>query len=627
MAFSYDPSGFQYAPLTPKLDGGSLLAGIKPLQIPQQSPVQISALPAWTVPNLPTPPRVQGIESGITTAINAIGQGVTAAYKDKREDEREARKAKIAADTKLAEQEETKRHHLELERNAKERIKNVLPADWGTDDESTASVLRDAPSVANQTQPTETSVDTRYQRHAPIKGGSFESINLPEEEDANGFSLQSISSPLANLTSPAPLEAAPSLSGENALNALANTDWGKVTGNYVAGTGAGPAIVPPSLQPDWLRKPKAVTSRLSNLGGFPDGSLERTDEYLADTQKALSQIPSPAPTPAPEAPKFGVPKAAFRSYEDARKYIESQAGNPNWYAEGTPKLDKSGLFIIPWKQQDPSLRLAREEAQKTREMTAKSAAENRLENTIMRESRAFGLQKPVANFLRAGGVKELLPPFLSAYESAKLHPEASGAADVSMLDSFGRAESGGRITVSQAHLIENAMSLKDKWLTKTGGKIEGGGFLPQSVRDQMLRELTENYNIGADSANKVVTATKQRLKTSGIPEEKAGVYYFFGGHTPETEVMLKSDALERIKSSREEMAKLIAEKSQANPKNADIIDRRIQELKRTAKILHDRYLDEVGVESSLLGMKQIRDISIPEGFSGGDVGQVEVVPQ
>jgi hypothetical protein len=75
------------------------------------------------------------------------------------------------------------------------------------------------------------------------------------------------------------------------------------------------------------------------------------------------------------------------------------------------------------------------------------------------------------------------------------------------------------------------------------------------------------------------------------------------------------------------MAKLIAEKSQANPEDADIIDRRIQELKMKAKILHDRLLDEAGVESSLLGMKQIRDISIPEGFGGGDVGQVEVVPR
>jgi len=627
MALSYEPSGFQYNPLVPKLEDGNLLAGIKPLQIPQQGPVQISAPPAWTVPNLPMPPKVEGIAAGITSAVNAIGQGITAAYKNKREDEKDIQKAKIAADTKAADREETIRHHLELERNAKERIKNVLPADWGTDDESTTSVLRDAPSVATQAQPTGTSVDTRYQRHAPIKGGSFESINLPEKEDENGntFRLQSLSSPLAGLTSPAPIESAPSPTGENALSALANTDWSKVTGSY-ASTGFIPvASMIPAPQPVLLRKRPAS---LSTLGGISNAEMAEIERQLTEMPlQSVSPVSAPAPTPSPEEPKFGVPKAAFRSYEDARKYIESQAGNPNWYAEGTPKLDKSGLFIIPWKQQDPSLKMAREEAQKTREMTAKSSAENRLENTILRESRAFGLQKPVANFLRAGGVKELLPPFLSAYESAKLHPEASGAADVSMLDSFGRAESGGRITVSQAHLIENAMSLKDKWLTKTKGKIEGGGFLPQSVRDQMLRELTENYNIGADSANKVVTATKQRLKTSGIPEEKAGVYYFFGGHTPETEVMLKSDALERIKSSRNEIAKLIAEKSQANPEDVDIIDKRIQELKTKAKILHDRLLDEAGVESSLLGMKQIRDISIPEGFGGGDVGQVEVVPR
>jgi len=624
MAFSFQP----FSPL----------ANVQPISLGGLDVSQIRPITPFAVGNTHPELVAQGIASGTKDIASGILTGLKAAreqklqdLKDQRDLAKEVIKLKAAREDKQTTLAETMRHHKELERLSQERIKNVTPPDWGGDSSETTET--DQPMSVVQpikTPAVSTPTQDRYQRDTtPVGGFSFDSINLPEDlnNDTNLIQSDKI---LGDLNYPVPMETSPTPLGMNAVNALANVDWSSVRANLGAGLSAGATQtnIPVTIPSFAKAKPPAS---LSTLGGV-------SNEEMAQIQQQLAEMPlkSVAPVAAtkPDVTKFGVPKSGFKTYEEARKYIESQAGNPNWYAEATPKPDKSGMFVIPWKQQDPSLKLAREEAtktkeeaQETREMTAKSAAENRLENTIMRESRAFGLQKPVANFLRAGGVKELLPPFLSAYESAKLHPEASGAADVSMLDSFGRAESGGRITVSQAHLIENAMSLKDKWLTKTKGKIEGGGFLPQSVRDQMLRELTENYNIGADSANKVVTATKQRLKTSGIPEEKAGVYYFFGGHTPETEVMLKSDALERIKSSREEMAKLIAEKSQANPEDADIIDRRIQELKMKAKILHDRLLDEAGVESSLLGMKQIRDISIPEGFGGGDVGQVEVVPR
>jgi hypothetical protein len=344
---------------------------------------------------------------------------------------------------------------------------------------------------------------------------------------------------------------------------------------------------------------------------------------------------SVAPIPAPETKtKYSVPRSGFNSYEEARKYMETQADNPNWYAAGTPEPNKQGKFVIPWKQQDPSLKLAREEAQKTREeaqktreATAKSTEQNRMENTILRESRAFGMQKPVANFLRAGGTKELMMPFIAAYENSNKYPEAAGQAEVDMVDLLGRAMSGGKITVGQTQLIENAMSLKDKYVTKFKGKAFGGGFLPEPIKQQMVRTFTETYNYGADAANKVVSATKDRLSTSGIPAEKAGVYYYTGGHTPEDEVMLKSDALNRIKNGRAEIAQLVAEKANASLEEADIINKKIEAIKKRAKIFHDRLLEEADVESLLLGAKALQDRNVKEGFGGGDVGQIEVVPQ
>lgn len=634
MAFSFEASGFQYNPLAPRLEG-SPLAGLKPIQIPQQSPVQIAPVPAWQVPNLPMPPRAEGLASSITGAVNAIGQGIVAAYKAKREDEKDLMKAKMASDLKTAEHQETLRHHLELERAAKERMKSVLPPDYGDRSEEDATYAPMAPTAETPSEPSSTLNDLqlpsmeKYKRETPIKAGSFESINLPEEETAPAGGINIFSKPLdlSSITSPVPLEAAPTQTGEDALASLKNIDWSKVSGNYVASTtGLAPITDIPTQQPDWLRKPQAVTAPLATMGGLHDGTLDRVEGYLADTEKALAQREAQAaPQVIPSG--AGVPKAAFKTYEQARRYMESQASNPNWYAEGTPKPDKFGNFIIPWKQSDPAVRAAREEAQKTREQTAKSTEQNRMENTILRESRAFGLQKPVANFLRQGGTKELMLPFIAAYENSNKHPEAAGQAEVDMIDLLGRAMSGGKITVGQTQLIENAMSLKDKYLTKMKGKAYGGGFLPEPIKQQMVRTFTETYNYGADAANKVVTATKQRLSTSGIPAEKAGVYYFVGGHRPDTEVMLKSDALERIKQGRQEIANLVAEKAKAKPEDVDLIDKKIEAIKTKSKILHDRLLDESDVDSLLLGAKKLQDINLPEGFGGGDVGQVEVVPQ
>jgi len=628
MAFSFETSGFQYNPLAPRLEG-SPLAGLKPIQQPQQSPVQINALPAWQIPSIGSTTPIQGLAAGISSAFSSIGQGIQAAYKSKREDEKDLLKLKIATENKNAESQETIRHHLELERNARDRIKSVLPPDYGPAEDPYASEKTDATtSVPTENSPPLIDIPKfdRYERHAPVKATPFE-FNLPENDGTQATPSQIQLNPygLTNLTSPVPAQAAPSPLGQSALDALANTDWSQIKGDYVASTGGGAPTQIPAPQPAWLRKPTAVTGALANLGGFGNAALPNTDQYLADTQQALAQTPPPAAAPVAET-KGSVPRAAFKSYEAARQYMEDQAGNPNWYAESTPKPDKFGNFIIPWKQNDPAAKALREESQKTRDQTQKSMEQKRMETQILNEARSFNLQKPVSNFLRQGGTKELMLPFIAAYENSNKHPEAAGQAEVDMIDLLGRAMSGGKITVGQTQLIENAMSLKDKYLTKFKGQAYGGGFLPEPIKRQMVRTFTETYNYGADAANKVVTATKNRLETSGIPKEKAGVYYFVGGHQPDTEVMLKTDALEKIKAGRDEIAKLITEKQKASAEEVDIIDKKISAIKEKSKTLHDRLLDEADVESLVLGAKKLQDINLPEGFGGGDAAQVEVVP-
>lgn len=514
MAFSYEPSGFQYNPLAPKLEDGNLLSGIKPLQIPQQGPVQISAPPAWTVPNLPMPPRVEGIASGITTAINAIGQGVTAAYKDKREDEREARKAKIAADTKAAEQEETKRHHLEMEQNATERIKNVLPANWGDGGDETTSILRKAPTVQPQARQLGTSIDSRYERHAPVKGGSFKTINLLEEDEANAgtFRLQSTSSPLAGLTDPAPIESAPTPTGESALSALANTDWAKVTGNYIAGTGAGPVASIPQAVPSFA-KPKPPAS-LSTLGGISNAEM-------ANIQQQLQEMPMQQAQPV-SAPKYGIPEAAFRSYGEARRYIESQAENPDWYAEGIPKPDKSGLFIIPWKKKDKSAMAAE---------TFKE--EDKLRSDYLSQSKNFQVMQSSWNNLK---------------EKAK---DPSGASDMSLIFAYMKLlDPNSTVREGEYANARNVGTIPQSLWGQYNKAVSGEGFLDPKVRETFIKEAKGMYDNALSAHQQTVDQFSQIAKSYNLDPKRVVIDLVPKQTTQEINTSIKtqiSDAQQRMK--------------------------------------------------------------------------------
>lgn len=618
---------FSFQPLSP-------LANVAPISLGGLDISQIRPITPFAVGNPRSELIAQGIASGVKDISSGVLSGVKAAreqklqdLKDQRELARDVMKLQASKAEKEISMMETQRHNKEMERLSQERIKEVTTPEWGgisSETTSTDSVVEAPKQIA----PTPSSPPTqeRYQRDTPPVGGfSFDSINLPEvpEEDPSLIKTDKI---LGDLTAPMPLEAAPTPMGDNAMNALANVDWSSVR----ASLGAGNAMetnIPQTMSTFASAKPPAS---IATLGGI-------SNTGLANIEKELAAMPLQGVAPVTAqlpVTKYSVPRSGFNTYEEARKYMETQADNPNWYAAGTPEPNKQGKFVIPWKQNDPALRATREEAQKTREeaqktreATAKSTEVNRMENTILREAKAFGMQKPVANFLRAGGTKELMMPFISAYENSNKYPEAAGQAEVDMVDLLGRAMSGGKITVGQTQLIENAMSLKDKYLTKFKGKAFGGGFLPEPIKQQMVRTFTETYNYGADAANKVVTATRDRLANSGIPAEKAGVYYFSGGHTTQDEVMLKSDALKRIKGGREEIAKLITEKASANSEEADIINKKIEAIKNRAKILHDRMLEEADVDSLLLGAKALQDRNVKEGFGGGDVGQIEVVPQ
>lgn len=620
MAFTFQPFS-ALANVQPVSLGGLDMTQIRPL-----TPLQVaSSKPELVAQGIAS--GVKDISTGLLSAIKSDRDQKLQDLKDQRELARDMIKLKASKEEKQISMMETQRHNKEMERISQERIKEVVPEEWGGGS-SSATTTSSSDEAPKQIAPTPSALPTqeRYQRDTPPVGGfSFDSINLPEapEEDPSLMKTDRI---LGDLTAPMPLEAAPTPIGSNALNSLANVDWSSIRASLGAGNPMETSI-PQTMSVFANAKPPAS---IKTLGGISPTGLANIEQELATMP--LEEV---APIPAqPPVTKYSVPRSGFKTYEEARKYMETQADNPNWYAAGTPEPNKQGVFVIPWKQNDPNLRATREEAQKTREeaqklreATAKSTEQNRMENTILRESKAFGLQKPVSNFLRQGGTKELMMPFIAAYENSNKHPEAAGQAEVDMVDLLGRAMSGGKITVGQTQLIENAMSLKDKYVTKFKGKAFGGGFLPEPIKQQMVRTFTETFNYGADNANKVVTATRDRLSTSGIPAEKAGVYYFVGGHTPQDEVMLKSDAYKRMEDGKKEIAKLITEKATASLEDAEIINKKIEGIKRRAQIFHDRIAEEADTDSLLLGAKALQDRNVKEGFGGGDVGQIEVVPQ
>jgi hypothetical protein len=279
-------------------------------------------------------------------------------------------------------------------------------------------------------------------------------------------------------------------------------------------------------------------------------------------------------------------------------------------------------FTVIWpttQQQLEIKKTAQEEArQKDNDASNKAMRQERL---IMGESRAYNLQKPISNFLDRNGPRAQLAPFISAYENAKNFPSASGSSDVTMFDLYGRAMSGGRLTDSQLAFIKSAASLKDKFEALAGHPFTGQ-LTDQNIRDQMLRELAENVNIGADAANKVVTGVKHRLQNNGIPEKQASVFYYLGGHDPENQFMLVDDAKNAINQSAQQIHNLYNELENAKSSNdvekEQIIKRQIDGVKHRASVLHKRIVDESDTNSSLLGAKAMRDKNIEEGFGAGD---------
>jgi hypothetical protein len=493
MAFSFQP----FSPL----------ANVQPITLGGLDVSQIRPITPFAVGNTRPELVAQGIASGTKDIALGILTGVKAAreqklqdLKDQRDLAKEVIKLKAAREDKQTTLAETMRHHKELERLSQERIKNVTPPDWGGDSSETT----DTEQPLSATQPLKTPTSTlptqdRYQRDTtPVGGFSFDTINLPEDlnNDSNLIQADKI---LGDLNYPVPLETSPTPLGMNAVNALANVDWSSVRANLGAGLSAGatPASIPATI-PSFAKAKPPVS--LSTLGGV-------SNEQMSQIQQQLAEMPlksvSPVAAPKPDVTKFGVPKSGFKTYEEARKYIESQSGNPNWYAEATPKPDKSGMFVIPWKQQDPS------KAQ-TQEMQKKRLS--KLDQAGLASEVDKFYKDPIYKLMQSRPMQ--ITEFSSLMDEAySPNPKKSRRAiDLDAIDKFVMFARGTQPTEAQYSEIQN---WTQGYLNDVRQKIDKGvegARLSDADYESMMNLMYRAYNTTAELVNPEIADLRTVVK-------------------------------------------------------------------------------------------------------------------
>jgi hypothetical protein len=176
MALSFETGGFKFAPTLVPVDQQSL-QGLKPLSFTGggQSPIQFKPLAGWSIPSS----RPELIGQGLASAAGSVAQGITAAYKSAREDEKDIMKFEQQKELKqmelaqsgkrIAEQaaerkdalDETIRHNKEMEAAALDRIESV----GGNKGKSlSARILRGSQEAGktNSTEPEATTEPARF---------------------------------------------------------------------------------------------------------------------------------------------------------------------------------------------------------------------------------------------------------------------------------------------------------------------------------------------------------------------------------------------------------------------------------------------------------------------------------
>jgi hypothetical protein len=492
-------------------------------QVPVETPA-LANLPALNMPMQGMawqPVKIQqpssAMAEGIAAGLGAIGKGITAAYQNKQEAKKHqeelamkqqqmaASQAQHAQTLGMAQQrlgmegarlglEAKKEENLQSWRNRQSSLPSKFKTvDFGDSGEG----LNDAQKEYLQNLSTGES-----DSQAPLPGEDpLSSPSAPE--------IQLDNAPLGSLTTPVPaFPVSPALKAEDIPTMLASQPtFQQLASDERAGFNA------PIKAPINFADPNAAKGVLNNLG------LSEIHAILnpSDRQTRLNAALSAQPAAAPQHPA----KHAFRTEEEAWK--EAQRDIPGWQPGDVQKVDgvdpttgdRTIGYVATRKQVDPRL-AATEAYRKTVEGQREEQLKLRQQNTLNQERTQFYNIPQIKLFLGQNGMQQSFSRFMADYDKVEPGSPGAGISQLGLLDMFARAESGGRVTNTQAEMALQARSLKEKWETLFNTKFGGGDVLSRDQMKQMRDVMMEDYAKQASYANQAVAGHRDVLRDQGV---------------------------------------------------------------------------------------------------------------
>jgi hypothetical protein len=623
MAFSTETGGFGFAVPAPNLAQYSALSELKPLSVTGggQSPIQFRQQAAWNVPDS----HPEYVTEGIASGVGAIAQGITAAFKSKADEKKDALKyqrdlqlAKVKADQSEQEKRdalaERKWYHEELLNNAKDRIDKVTPS------EAKSLSTR---SLGGMSIPEPKSSGDGDISYPSLKTGR--DLTKPDQEldneveqmggaGGNGTDAEKLNlgrSPLADLTSPQGMEAAPDLRGAAVLSALSLIPWGKVDGKYKAAGGL-PAESYSPQAPDWLRSPKSVTAPLAKIGGFGDQALPNTDKALADFQSYLGE-------------KQGGNKVMEDAIGVDAIYSEQDAMALRDYARKTGKMEPTikatqAGYEVNWPT--PSV-LEAAASRKARADELADFGKGRLD-LRQRKEEISTFNQSVDKFNTDPSLKrskEKLKPVIESFmgDLTELNRMGEGYGsrsilDQSLIDQYVRFATGNVPTHNQYEMLTANRPLFDKLKTLAfkNVPVSSSSLLKPEERKQMANSMVKVLNMEHEGLNTKVENEQRivnKLKSQKIDES----------NKPHKFPILKTDedVQKEISSAEKEMEKAWGGANNKAPKDIEAYKQAVQKHK---KALSDFEVAKYGVPSNLDDLskygEEIDGIYYPAGWSG-----------
>lgn len=609
-----------FAATAPNLAQYSALSELKPLSFAggMQSPLEFRTMSAIRPPDA----QPEAVAQGIGKALGSVAEGITAAFKSKAEEKKDQLKfqrdkelARIKSADSDARLDESERHNRAMEAAALARVKEVTSLDFGNTSYKGSEESTPPPAEPKSQAPEEpvrffgSDPETKYMGRDANVTPEGVPLSMTEEQTK---ALSGLTPDISERSNRGMLTAG--LSGALPYTGLSDLDAGKIFAQY--NVSSSPLGIPNSAP---IQKAYDLM-----LDEYRQDALTNT---LAE-QKQFGTLPPPElATPKSETPALSdlkpvgekVPRSTFDSYPEAQKYMEDQAGNPDWYASGTPEPNKQGKFVIPWKQNDPELRASRKARESQQADFGKGRLDLRKKNleiqTFNQSVDKFSQDPSIKK------VKEKLKPVIETFMGDLTELNRMGdkygnrsILDQSLIDQYVRFATGNVPTHNQYEMLTENRPLFDKLKTYAFKKVPASStsLLTDLERKQMANSMVKVLNMEHEGLNTKVENSRRivdKLKNTAIDEN----------NKPHKFPILKTDedVEKEVSMAVKEMEKAWGDANSKTAKDPEAYKLAIQKHK---KALADYEIAKKGVPSNLDDLakygEEIDGTYYPAGWSG-----------